>query len=372
MSYIGRYQPPLEVVAGAPAMHTVADARTQYHQALKATGAKLNTQIGAVTAIGLAAEFLDDTPLASIRRGHIEQLAGAYASRCHKALTFSPTHCTAGYPLAACPWLTGADPTTCASYEPNQASSVQTFLGILHPFFDWLVDAEAIAANPVRAVLKSHAKRNKAALARKRMTPGKAQLTVDQWRTLVRASTWHNRPMWDLAGKNGLRPHEVVKLHRSGYDRQNRRIAIPEDTTDFYGNKRIGWFWALVDDESTALLDAYVARRDSLPAAAKHDMLFVTRTGQPWSPKNWDKTLRNSFKRDLRRAELNSAATPHSLRGMFNTAIRDAPDAVRAILRGGKLPGHESAYVFNDGIRDDWERFHPRLGADVLTIAMQF
>jgi site-specific recombinase XerD len=370
MTYIGQYEEPPYVAAAGVANLAISELKATYLQAQKGTGAKANTLAAIETTLGLAGRFLSGIPVSKVRRLHIEQLSAAYGSRCPKAITFSATHCTAHRPLKTCPLLTGGNPTRCPDYKPNQPSSVQTFLGVLNTFFEWLIDIEAVPGNPVRGVIRAHARRNKAALGRKRMTPGKAQLAVDDWRVLVPAAVWHNKPMWDVGAKNGLRPHEMVKLHRSGYDRVNRRIPIPEDLTGFYGDKRIGWAWALLDDESMALLDAYVDLRDKMPEARKHDMLFVTRSGKPWSPKNWDRTLRRSFKGDLRRAKLESKATPHSLRGLFNTEIRDAPDAVRTILRGGKLPGHESRYVFNDGIRDDWERYHPRLGADAFAAAL--
>lgn len=368
-----RYQPPRIARKAEAPIVTLADARPRYLQSLKATGAKANTLAGLQYGLGLAEEFLDGILLVDIRRDHIEQLAGAYEERCKKALTFSESLCTAGFPLETCPWLHGGDTATCPGYTANQASSVQTFLGGVSGCFEWLVENDVVAANPVRGVLKSHARRNKASLTRKRMTPGKGIITVGQWRILVPAAKWNTKPMWELAGKNGLRPHEGVKLLRSGYDRANRRIPIPEDITDLYGNKRIGWAWVLLDNESVAILEAYLARRDALPAAAKHDLLFVTDTGKPWSPRNWDKTVRKSFKRDLKNAKLAIAATPHSLRGMWNTHIRDAPDAVRTLLRGGKLPGHEGNYIaVTDAIRADWERYHPRLGAKALAAALQF
>jgi integrase/recombinase XerC/integrase/recombinase XerD len=164
-----------------------------------------------------------------------------------------------------------------------------------------------------------------------------------------------DRAMFELAYSSGLRAEELVSLDVASLDRDGEELRV-----EGKGSKtRI----LPAGEHAWLALDAYLHRgRPGLAAAGKRaeSALFLSRTGNRLATTDVRRRLRLA----LRRAGVQSAASPHALRHSFATHLLDGGADLRAIQ---ELLGHGSlsttqtyTRVESRRLRKAYAQAHPR------------
>ena len=166
-----------------------------------------------------------------------------------------------------------------------------------------------------------------------------------------------DRALFELAYSSGLRAEELVTIELSDLDHDGEQVRVE-------GKGRKTRF-VPVGEPAMAALRAYLERgrkdlADQAPSGAAPFTLFLSRNGRPLGTSD----VRRRLRLWTRRAEVQGAATPHSLRHSFATHLLDGGADLRAIQ---EMLGHASVSstqiytrVESARLRSAYARSHPR------------
>lgn len=229
-------------------------------------------------------------------------------------------------------------------------STVARKLAAIRAFFDALLRAGEIAANPADLVA---APKPDSKLPR--------VLTVDEIEALlgrIPARTpleLRDRAMLELTYSCGLRAQEVIDLHLDSPDFESERLRIE-------GKGAKTRFVPIGEPAQRALRDYLDRGRGALIGAGSEPALFVSKNGRRLHPSD----LRRRLERRMREAAIAGGISPHALRHSFATHLLQGGADLRSIQ---ELLGHASVSttqlytkVDPSWMRSQYARSHPRAG----------
>ena len=229
----------------------------------------------------------------------------------------------------------------------KSAASVTRFLASIKSFYNFLVSAGAVEANPSKGISAGRAERKYPEI----LTSKEVELFLDQPQC-VDAKGYRDHAMLELLYATGIRVSELISL-----DLEDLNLAAGFIRCASRGKERI---IPLYHTAVKALQDYVRDIRQELIADSAKKALFVNMNGERMSRQGFWKIIKHYQEK----AGIEKDITPHTLRHSFAVHLLENGADLRSIQ---EMLGHADisstqiyTHVVNQQLKNVYQKAHPR------------